>query len=47
MSAEELQAKLDTINELIAKAQGDPKKEAAYLDTLIDPADATMCEGCQ
>jgi hypothetical protein len=47
MSAEELNEKLKQINEAMEKAQGDPQKEAKYLDALIDPADATACEGCQ
>ena len=47
MSAEELQEKLKQINEAMEKAQGDPKKQEQYLTALIDPADATACEGCQ
>lgn len=47
MSAEELNEKLNQINAAMEKANGDPKKEAQYLDALIDPADDTMCESCQ
>lgn len=47
MSEMEMQEKLKLINEAMEKAKGDPKKEAQYLDAIIDPADATACEGCQ
>lgn len=47
MSQEELNAKLAAINEAIAKAQGDPKKETQYLNAIVDPQDANNCEGCQ
>lgn len=38
---------LQQIQEAIAKAQGDPKKEVQFLDAIVDPADAVACEGCQ
>jgi len=47
MSQPELEEMLKKINEAMAEANGDVKKEAVLLDALIDPADATACEGCQ
>lgn len=47
MSDTELMEKLKLINEAMAAAAGDPIKEKQNLEAIIDPADATMCEGCQ
>ena len=47
MSASELEAMLEKINQAVAEADGDKKKESVLLNALIDPADATACEGCQ
>lgn len=47
MTDAETEEKLKQIAEAIAKAQGDPKKEAIYLDAIIDPQDNLNCEGCQ
>lgn len=43
----ETEEKLKQIAEAIKKANGDPKKEARFLDAIIDPQDALNCEGCQ
>lgn len=45
MSQNELDEMLKKINEAMKDA--DPKKQEAALNALIDPADATACEGCQ
>jgi hypothetical protein len=47
MTDAETDEKLRLIAEAIEKAQGDPKKEAQYIDAIIDPQDANACEGCQ
>lgn len=47
MSQNDLDAMLEKINQAMAEAKGDKKKEAVLLGALIDPADATACEGCQ
>lgn len=47
MSQSDLDAMLEKINQAMAEAKGDVKKEARLLSALIDPADATACEGCQ
>lgn len=47
MSETELMEKLQLINEAMEKAKGDPKKEAQYLNEIVDPQDALNCEGCQ
>lgn len=47
MSQHELEEMLKKINEAMEEAKGDVKKEAKLLSALIDPADATACEGCQ
>lgn len=47
MDTATLEEKLRLINEAIAEAKGDPKKEEVLLNAIIDPADATACEGCQ
>lgn len=47
MSETELQAMLQKINEAMAEAKANPEKEIKFLDALMDPADATACEGCQ
>lgn len=47
MSQQDLDEMLKKINEAMAEANGDVKKEASLLSALIDPADATACEGCQ
>lgn len=38
---------LAKIAQAVEESKGDPKKEAKLLNALIDPADATACEGCQ
>ncbi len=47
MSEVEKEEMLKKIAEAMEAAKGDPERERAYLDALIDPADATACEGCQ
>ena len=47
MSQPDLEEMLKKINEAMAEAKGDVRKEAKLLSALIDPADATACEGCQ
>ena len=47
MPQNELEEMLAKINAAVEEAKGDPKKEAKILSALIDPADATACEGCQ
>jgi len=47
MSAEELNEKLRLINEAMENAKNDPDRERTFLDAIVDPADATACEGCQ
>jgi hypothetical protein len=47
MSETELQEKLKQINEAMEKAKNDPARERTFLDAIVDPADATACEGCQ
>lgn len=47
MTQTETEEMLKKIAEAMEQAQGDPKKEERMLSALIDPADATACEGCQ
>lgn len=47
MSQAEKEEMLKKIAEAMEQAGGDTKKEAKLLEALIDPADATACEGCQ
>lgn len=47
MSQKELDEMLKKIEQAVAESAGDPKKESKILNALIDPADATACEGCQ
>lgn len=47
MSQKELEEMLKKIEQAVAESKGDPKKQSVALGALIDPADATACEGCQ
>lgn len=47
MTELETQEMLEKINQAMAEANGDEKKEAQLLDALIDPQDNLNCEGCQ
>lgn len=46
MSQPELEEMLKKIAEAMEEAKGDPIKESVALTALVDPADATACEGC-
>lgn len=47
MTQVELDEMLKKIEQAVAESNGDAKKEPFALNALIDPADATACEGCQ
>lgn len=47
MTELETQQMLDKIAQAMQEANGDPKKEAILLDSIIDPQDNLNCEGCQ
>lgn len=43
----ETNIKLRQIQEAIAKAKSNPRKEIQFLNTITDSQDSLMCEGCQ
>lgn len=47
MSQPELEEMLKKIAEAMEEAKSDPARERTFLDAIVDPADATACEGCQ
>lgn len=47
MTELETQEMLKKIEQAMAEANGDEKKEAILLDSIIDPQDSLNCEGCQ
>lgn len=46
-NAMSLEEKLKAIQEAIAAAQGDTKKEIELLTAIEDPMNSLLCEGCQ
>lgn len=42
-----LDAKLEAIAKAIEEAKGDPRRETALLEAIVDPQDNLNCEGCQ
>jgi len=47
MSQTDLEEMLKKIELAMEEAKNDPARERNFLDALVDPADATACEGCQ